>query len=347
MRKAHEEAERKAREEVERKAQEKIESREPEETESRADEKTKRKMRKEAAERKARVEAARKAREEAKSKAQDKDKPGVSEKAGPKANEAIIRKAKSGLAQQSSADPVLSEDNWVEIPGGTFLMGSPDFEKGRGVDERRHQARVHSCYMLKTAVTFTMYDIFCQLTGREKAEDEGWGRASRPVINVSYWDAVDYCSWLSERIGSLVRLPSEAEWEYACRAGTDSPFWTGDNINAGQANYDANYVYGKGLKGVYRKMTLPVAFFQPNPWGLYEMSGNVWEWCASKYNEKYDGLELCDASRDGLGDDAPRVLRGGSWVSGPGNIRSAARGSANPDAYDNKAGFRILVQDSV
>jgi formylglycine-generating enzyme required for sulfatase activity len=158
------------------------------------------------------------------------------------------------------------------------------------------------------------------------------------VIHVSYWDAVDYADWLSERTGRPCRLPTEAEWEYACRAGTTTPFWTGETLTMEQVNY--HYAYGSGPEGVYRRQTTPVRLFPPNPWGLHDMHGNVWEWCASAYDADYTARERHDASRD-RANDGPRSLRGGSWVDQPARMRSAVRGRYAPSGRFSFTGFRL------
>jgi len=186
-----------------------------------------------------------------------------------------------------------------------------------------------------------MYDAFCNATGQDRPNDKGWGRANRPVINVSYWNAVDYCAWLSKETELSVRLPTEAEWEYACRAGTTTPFWTGNSISTDQANYNGNYTCGDGGKGIYRHKTTPVDMFQPNPWGLFDMHGNVMEWCASEFDEDYGGMELRDASMERW-NDSDRALRGGSRNEVPWNLRSAVRGGRWPDYCDNTIGFRLV-----
>jgi len=194
--------------------------------------------------------------------------------------------------------PSITDSDWADIPAGEFMMGSPESEQSRNDNERRHHVEVASFKMLKTPVTFVMYDAFCSNTGKDKPEDKDWGRANRPVIYVSYWDAVDYCAWLSKKTKWSVRLPTEAEWEYACRAGTTTPFWTGKTISTDQTNYNGNFTYGDGSKGIHREKTTTVDMFQPNPWGLHDMHGNVLEWCASEFDEGYGGMELRDASGD-------------------------------------------------
>ena len=151
----------------------------------------------------------------------------------------------------------------------------------------------------------------------DRPADRGWGRGLRPVINVSWKQVAAYAQWLSEQTGKYYRLPSEAEWEYAARAGTSTPFWWGESINTDLANYDGNYSYDGGPEGEYRRQTMPVDRFDPNPWGLYQVHGNVWEWVQDCWNDSYDGAPD-DGSAWEQGDCGRRLLRGGSWFNNPG-----------------------------
>jgi len=224
------------------------------------------------------------------------------------------------------------------IPVGRFLMGSPEDEEGRDDDEGQHEVSIEQPFALASeALTFAWYDRFCETTGRKPPDDWGWGRADRPVLDVSWNDAVDFCAWLSEQTGQRYRLPTEAEWEYACRAGTTTAFWWGDGISTRQANYDGNYIYRDGAKGEYREKTVPVRSFKPNPWGLYQMHGNVWEWTASDWSKDYNGQELLPSQ--GNGD--VRVVRGGGWSSKPARVRPAARSRNRARGADNGTGFRL------
>jgi formylglycine-generating enzyme required for sulfatase activity len=135
---------------------------------------------------------------------------------------------------------------------------------------------------------------------------------------------VAYCAWLSRIIGKEYRLPSEAEWEYAARAGATTPFWWGASISTYDANYDGSYVYAGGQVGQYRKATAAVYDFKANPWGLYQVHGNVWEWCADNWHENYRGAPEDGSAWQG-GDATLRVLRGGAWCDAPGWLRSAER----------------------
>jgi len=169
----------------------------------------------------------------------------------------------------------------ISLPGDTFTMGSPENEGGRDDDEGpRHEVTVQPFAIGQYEVTFDEWDACVEAGGcSHRPKDEGWGRGGRPVINVSWNDAQEYVAWMKEKTRKPYRLPTEAEWEYAARAGTWTPFWTGATISPEQANYDGNYTYGSGRKGEYRQRTTPVDTFEANPWGLHDVHGNVWEWC--------------------------------------------------------------------
>lgn len=215
----------------------------------------------------------------------------------------------------------------VVIPGGRFQMGSPDKELDRDNNERQHEVEVAAFAISKHEVTFEEYDRFADTTGRDKPTDEGWGRGRRPVIHVSWFDAVAYAQWLSEQTGQTYRLPTEAEWEYACRAGTVTAYYFGETITDKQANYGRNI--GK---------TVEVGQFPANAWGLYDMHGNVWEWTCSEYNASYGGAEQRCVDKAAGG---PRVLRGGSWLYEPGRLRAAYRYGGDPANRGNLRGFRL------
>lgn len=241
----------------------------------------------------------------------------------------------------------------VVIPAGRFRMGSPADEPERLTDESpQHKVRIAAPFAMGVyAVTFEDYDLFCDGTKRGKPEDESWGRGRRPVINVSWYDAQAYCAWLSEQTGRNYRLPSEAEWEYACRAGTESlfnfgartttPFHFGARIATYQANFDGNYTYNSSAKGKYRKQAVPVGSFPPNAFGLYDMHGNVWEWCQDTWHKSYGGAPT-DGSVWGGSEKGFRVVRGGSWGDRPSRCRAAFRFSGTPDARYHLIGFRTV-----
>ncbi|MDG4602305.1 MAG: formylglycine-generating enzyme family protein [Defluviicoccus sp.] len=234
----------------------------------------------------------------------------------------------------------------VVIPSGTFLMGSPPGLEDREAHEGpQHRVTIGNRFALgKYAVRFSEYDHFCEVTKRKKPSDQGWGRGQRPVINVSWRDAVVYCEWLAKETGQPYRLPSESEWEYACRAGTTTPFSFGGTISPKQANYDGNYTYGGGSKGEYRQRTVPVGTLPANPWGLHEMHGNVWEWVADVWHDSYQGAPADGSAwTDGEGKDSSRyrVIRGGSWGHIPGFLRSAFRIWKVPVIRYFYLGFRL------
>jgi formylglycine-generating enzyme required for sulfatase activity len=186
-------------------------------------------------------------------------------------------------------------------------------------------------------VTFDEWDA-CAADGGcngYKPSDANWGRGRRPVIYVSWDDAKAYVAWLSKKSGKIYRLLSEAEREYVTRAGTTTPFWWGSSISTSQANYNGTKTYGGGVNGEFRQQTLPVDRFQPNPWGLYQVAGNVWDWVEDCYHDSYAGAPS-DASAWTFEDCSLRVMRGGAWNSEPGLLRSAYRDK-------DSAGYRSLI----
>lgn len=225
---------------------------------------------------------------------------------------------------------------WVSIPAGHFLLGSPTKEHDRIEDERQVKVTLNGFKMSKYEVTYDQYDLFCEATGREKPDDNGWGRGNRPVINVDWHDATAFADWMG------ARLPTEAEWEYACRAGTTTPFNTGENLTTNQANYNGKKPYGDFPAGDYKRKTLPVGSFEPNTWGLYDMHGNVWEWCSDWYGP-YPAKE--QTNPQGSAEGTSRVFRGGGWYSAGMMCRSARRYNLNPDFSYNFIGFRLVMSE--
>ena len=233
----------------------------------------------------------------------------------------------------------------VVIPAGRFVMGAPKHEAERLRDDGPQRDVVIRSPLAvgKYAVTFAEWDACVAAGGcdRYRPKDRGWGRGNRPVINVSWHDAQAYARWLSARTGKGYRLLTEAEWEYACRAGTTTPFSFGETITPEQANYDGNNTYGNGPKGVYRRRTVPVGSLPANPWGLHEMHGNVFEWVEDAYRDNYDGAPK-DGSQAVPGDEAAlRVLRGGSWFFNPRFLRSAFRDWNSSVIRYLNVGFRL------
>ncbi|MEO1328559.1 MAG: formylglycine-generating enzyme family protein [Pseudomonadota bacterium] len=228
----------------------------------------------------------------------------------------------------------------IALPVGAFQMGSPDADDwGHAVERPRRVVRFdRSLAMGRYAVTFEEYDAFAQDAGVARPGDHGWGRGRRPVVNVGWHDAVAYCAWLSERTGAPYRLPSEAEWEYACRAGIDARFSTGDAISTDQANFN-----GEGDGGVFLQKTVEVGAFPPNAWGLHEMHGNVAEWVQDCWIEGYDGAPADGAPRH-MGETEhaiSAVVRGGGWSARSRFVRAADRWHYGRDVAFEFIGFRV------
>jgi len=239
--------------------------------------------------------------------------------------EGLIWEAKNGKPRME----------WVVIPAGTFMMGSPNNEQERAIDEGpQHSVTLSGFNMSKYEVSFAQYDAFCDATGRQKPKDNGWGRGNQPVINVNWYDARAFAQWMG------CRLPTEAEWEYACRAGTTTPFNAGNCLNNRQDNYNGNYPYLNCTKGSNLKKNSSVGSYASNAWGLYDMHGNVWEWCSDWYGN-YSSSFVSNPTGQVSG--SYRILRGGSWYFSGGSCRSASRGAVDPSRYNNYIGFRVVA----
>ncbi|MGD1860995.1 MAG: SUMF1/EgtB/PvdO family nonheme iron enzyme [Leptolyngbyaceae cyanobacterium] len=236
----------------------------------------------------------------------------------------------------------------VKIPGGRFQMGSPKSESRYDEERPQHQVTVPEFWLGKFPVTQAQYQA---VMGKNPSyfTDDG---ANRPVERVTWNDAVAFCQKLSQRAGPAYRLPSEAEWEYACRAGTTTPFHVGPTMTTDLANYrgtDWKYEgktlhgnYGHGPKGIYREQTTAVGQFSPNAFGLYDLHGNVWEWCQDVWHDSYDGAPADGAAWLAGSDQTQRILRGGSWLLIPGNCRSAFRFRLTPVGRYGDIGFRVV-----
>ncbi|MEZ6030779.1 MAG: SUMF1/EgtB/PvdO family nonheme iron enzyme [Hyphomonadaceae bacterium] len=230
----------------------------------------------------------------------------------------------------------------VVVPGGAFTMGSPDKEAGRYEDEGpQRRVTVPAFAAGKYEVTWDEYEQCVADDACAPARDDGWGKADRPVTDVSWHDARAYVDWLSSRTGATYRLLSEAEWEYAARAGTITPFSFGATISTAQANYNGDYTYGSGKKGLYREQTTPVGSFPANAFGLHDMHGNVAEWVEDCYEENYSSGQPSDGRALINGSCSSRVLRSGSWKSGPRGLRSAYRDAYIPTNRFSIFGFRV------
>ena len=162
---------------------------------------------------------------------------------------------------------------------------------------------------------------------------------SLPVETVAWEEAAEFCRKLSAREGASYRLPTEADWEYACRAGTTTPFYTGAAISTAQANYDGNFIDGEGKKGLFREEITKTGSFAPNAWGLHDLHGNVWEWCADWHGD-YPVGEVTDPVGPPQGEK--RVVRGGCWINFPAICRSANRGSTVPVSWNFHFGLRVV-----
>ena len=278
----------------------------------------------------------------------------------------------------------------VRIPAGVFVMGSPPEEPERLKREGpQHRVELEEFLMGQTPITQAQWrqvagwrerpgehwgrklepePSFFQSRRNPKARGYGGGRFSllegetnsdqRPVDNVSWLDASEFCSRLRQRTGLHYTLPSEAQWEYACRAGTIEPFHFGATLTTELANYNGSYAYANGSKGEYRKQTTPVGLFPANAWGLRDMHGNVWEWCLDHWHDSYEGAPadgsawlnttrptkdaITEKGNDSVSENEYRLLRGGSWLNDPRLCRSANRTHLRPDYADDLVGFRVV-----
>jgi formylglycine-generating enzyme required for sulfatase activity len=231
-----------------------------------------------------------------------------------------------------------TEPEMVAIAGGPFNMGSPALE-GDEDEHPQHRVMVHAFEMGKYEVTFEQYDVFTGATLRERASDRGWGRGRRPVINVSWNDAMAYVDWLNRETGKNYRLPSEAEWEYAARAGTTTKYWWGNEMHNNDDRVNCN---GCGSKWD-GSQTAEVGSFEPNPWGLHDTAGNVWEWTIDCWHNTYENAPSDGSAwTDTNGDECKsRVVRGGSWTGSPQDRRSAERLENGANAAASDQGFRL------
>jgi len=234
----------------------------------------------------------------------------------------------------------------VYIPAGEFMMGSPETEEGRRSDEGpQHRVVINKGFWMGK------YEVTRGQWIAVMGEDEAWwpeGGNNYPVEWINWNDAQDFIKNLNLKTELKFRLPTEAEWEYACRAGTTTPFHYGESISSDQANFNGKYPYGGAEKGVNRAETCPVGSYQPNAWGLYDMHGNVWEWCEDVYKvDIYNHHELYTKNRIGnpvyLGEGSFRVIRGGGWLGNSNQLRSASRASYS--YAQTYVGFRLVLDD--
>ncbi len=230
---------------------------------------------------------------------------------------------------------------WLElqpIPAGTFLIGSPETEKARGEDETRHEVTLTQPFLIgKYPVTQAQWRA---VMGSNPSYFQG---GNLPVEMVSWNDAQSFCVKVHEKTGHTVCLPTDAQWEYSCRAGTSTPFHFGQELNGTQANCDGNYPYGTTQKGPYLGKTSPVGSYPANAWGLYDMHGNVWEWCQDWYSD-YPKQSVTDPRGPEVGSYC--VFRGGCWNYEAAFCRSASRLRFAPSFRFIRNGFRLALGSS-
>ena len=251
---------------------------------------------------------------------------------GPEAQEAIAAKNRQQIIAEI-------KNEMIKIPLGDFRMG--DLNGGGDINEQPvHKVIISSFALKKTEVTFEQYDIFADVTDRTRPDDDGWGRGDRPVINVNWHDAVAYAEWLSKETGDKFRLPTEAEWEYAARAGHETKYSWGDTPSALHAN--GSEEYGWPSDG-YNKQTAPVASYSANDFGIHDMLGNVQEWTQDCWNFNYQGASLSGKASTN-GDCEKRILRGGSWADIPSMLRSSKRYWSTANIKSSISGFRLVQE---
>ena len=264
-----------------------------------------------------------------------------------------------GVLRDRFADGSGVGPDLVLIPTGRFQMGSTEHEHKVAIKAGSQKSWLdrelpahwvgieHSFALGRYPVTVGEWRVFVQATGWQSKLDQEWEAPGfpqderHPVVCVSWHDAQLYLQWLSEKTGQQYRLPTEAEWEYACRAGTHTAFSFGDAITTEHANYEGGFTYNNGPKGVSRNGTTRVGSFQPNPWGLFDMHGNVWEWTQDPVHENYLGAPVDGSAWEEGGDPARRILRGGAWLYQPRYLRSALRNGYSALLANDVVGFRV------
>jgi formylglycine-generating enzyme required for sulfatase activity len=225
----------------------------------------------------------------------------------------------------------------IYIPGGTMLMGAPAGQ-GNDSEEPQHFVTIKPFYLGKYPITQAQYQAVMNCNPSHFTHDH------HPVETVGWNDAIEFCEKLSQRSGKSYRLPSESEWEYACRAGTVTPFFCGEKLTTAFANYDSSYDDGHQKSNTPTlESTTPVGTYPINSFGLYDMHGNVWEWCLDVWHVNYIGAPITETAWLSGGKQQYRVLRGGSWGSTPNRVRSSSRIGANPDEHYNAWGFRVAL----
>lgn len=244
----------------------------------------------------------------------------------------------------------------VAIAPGQFVMGASQTETSgrgihRGAEFPRHPVKVREPFFIsKSPVTQAQWTAVAALprVRRDLNPDPSHFQGSnRPVESISWWDAVEFCDRLSKLTHRHYSLPSEAQWEYACRAGTYTPFSTGETITSKLADYVGSYTYRQEASGTYRQATTPVGSFLPNAFGLQDMHGNVWEWCADSWHESYQGAPRDGKPRTTRSPLQAKVIRGGSWLDAPAQLRSASRSGYSATSLNRIVGFRVSCCTSV
>lgn len=227
--------------------------------------------------------------------------------------------------------------SFATVPAGTIGVGSGRGQ-GNAEEQPQHTVRVASFLAGRCLVTQAQWQRV--MGGRLPCRFKG---ETLPVENISWFEAQAFCRRLSHTIGRVCYLPRERQWEYACRAGTTGPFHFGATLSTDLANYCGEHRYRNEPAGPYRHTTTPVGRFAPNDFGLFDLHGNLWEWCADAWHEDYTGALGDGRSWTTRGDDHLRVIRGGSWHDVPGACRSAARAQFSPDGGDDLVGFRVFA----
>ena len=233
----------------------------------------------------------------------------------------------------------------VSIPSGNFLIGSPP-EEGDSDEKPQHLVTLASFYIGKFPITQAQWAVVAtwpEIKMFLNPDPSRFKGENRPVENVSWYEALEFCLRLSRKTRKPYRLPTEAEWEYACRAKTTTPFHFGETITSELANYNGTSSYAEAPKGIYRFQTTDVGSFKPNAFGLYDLHGNVWEWCADSWHNNYNGAPGDGSIWESGGDRSLKLLRGGSWNDHPPNCRSACRLRYQPDCKASIVGFRVAV----
>ena len=233
----------------------------------------------------------------------------------------------------------------VEVPAGSFLMGSDDFETEKRANETpRHKVKLKSFFCGKFPVTQAQW--FAVMKSLPEIGADFRGRLL-PAVNVWLEKAIEFCARLSDLTGENFRFPSEAEWEYACRAGTTTPFSFGANLTADLATFNGEQPFGQTPKSQFRNRLTTVGTFPPNAFGLYDMHGNVWEWCADIWHENYTGAPDDGSAWLTGGDRSYCVQRGGSWIDRAANCRSAFRVGDIAHNNDHIVGLRVCLSKNI